>query len=1409
LNFLLVYVGNKLCIMNHLIKNNQSGFTLIEVIVSTAILVILALGIFSLILLSLRVTADNKYYVQAIEIANQKMEQIRNLPYDKVGVQGGIPGGSIPQTEIINREGIFTVNTYITYYDDPYDGLAGSDAIVNDYKIATIKVSWAGKFGNKSVTIFSKIIPRTEETNEGYGLLKISASNADAEPLAGANVRVVNSALSVDVTNPTNSDGILYLPALASFQNYKITVTKTDEESSGIYYGADRTYDISTGKSPVHLSVTEGDKTEENFTIDKLAHLRIRTVSNNLPANWRVNSPQNARNQINANFSLDGSDNMYFIWQSDTATSSYIYAQKYNSSSVKQWADDYKISNTAFQRNPDIAAAANGNSFIVWQDNSIHLKQITYSGSGNYAKKNADNIINSKTTSSLNLKKSNFKLLVSRINRYEWSGAGLSFAKNAIRQTYKKLIKQLKNNTKKIYNNTSALLANLFHNNLTINSARAAGLIVQTKIGAIVNNNNTLTAVFNSQPTEGNVIIAIAVHRNAYKSFNLPANAAGVFTKSAYSDSSWYLDVGIWHKVIGANEPSQVTITSDGNIKGGVLMIMEVSGLDINNLIDVVSTNDETGSNGLTASTGSTAQSASIGFGVAAAAFADNNFVTPNSSNWTSTSNDIWIQRLWRDWWQGYDGSLAVATMDITAANSQSAALALSGGGAEQRNSALAVFRIKTPNDATVSAINSQTASMMIPSAGQYAGGAFVITDDTGAHNVTGITISENGTVDAQNNLSNIKLYYDIDATAPYDCAGEQYDAGVDAQFGAAAGFNGADGSASFTDNIGISTSKTLCVYTVLDVLSGAGKDETIEIKINNPANDITIDTGAVLPDTAVEINGSTVLLKPAELSQIHYRWRDDDGSETAASWKENQDTPTTVKIGSITRLRFEISNEGSVGSGATQYRIEYGESSTNCSDILSWTALPNDSSQHWQIINSANLTDGEATTNISGLTDENTNFKAGEAKDADNQTSAITLASNEFTELEYTIAATSNASDSNYCFRLTDAGSAADFDYTEYPEISIIGDENIYIAGLNPDSGELWSVKKVNSDGTNTDQTNPKIAITSNSATTTVIWQDERNGNIDIYAQTLDVYGNKLWANDLQITASSTDEYSPAVSFDSNDNIVVAWVNNNISDEEIYMQKFDLAGIKIWPNPKNISNSSFNDYSPSLAVDNSNNIYLSWTENISGVLNTRLAKLNSDGAVQWKTQANISSSGNNQYDSAVAINNSLSFVYVSWTDDRGGNEDIYAQKYDFNGNAQWTNDVKININLTASAQSNSVLAINSADEPFAAWQDNRDDNYNIYASNFTDPGSPSGYGNVPIRVYGTKTISETPVIYEFDHDQYTDANGYADLSLEWDAGYSIELVSASTSLKIIYTDPIQPLEILPDETKEWIIYVE
>ena len=96
-------------------------------------------------------------------------------------------------------------------------------------------------------------------------------------------------------------------------------------------------------------------------------------------------------------------------------------------------------------------------------------------------------------------------------------------------------------------------------------------------------------------------------------------------------------------------------------------------------------------------------------------------------------------------------------------------------------------------------------------------------------------------------------------------------------------------------------------------------------------------------------------------------------------------------------RLRFGISNETAVSTGNVSYELQVAEG-WNCWSY-SYTAV--DSFADWSITASGYITSGEATSNINpGLTDEATTFVSGELRDDSDTTGAITLNSDEFTEI-------------------------------------------------------------------------------------------------------------------------------------------------------------------------------------------------------------------------------------------------------------------------------------------------------------------------------------------------------------------------------------------------------------------------
>lgn len=88
---------------------------------------------------------------------------------------------------------------------------------------------------------------------------------------------------------------------------------------------------------------------------------------------------------------------------------------------------------------------------------------------------------------------------------------------------------------------------------------------------------------------------------------------------------------------------------------------------------------------------------------------------------------------------------------------------------------------------------------------------------------------------------------------------------------------------------------------------------------------------------------------------------------------------------------------------------------------------------------------------------------------------------------------------------------------------------------------------------------------------------------------------------------------------------------------------------------------------------------------------------------------------------------------YVTWHDARSGNFDVYLQKYDRNGAAQWTVD-GIAIYTHAATQTYPQMVSDGAGGVIVAWTDLRNGTYDIYAQRVNASGTPQwGVGGVAV----------------------------------------------------------------------------
>ncbi|MBU2330367.1 carboxypeptidase-like regulatory domain-containing protein, partial [Patescibacteria group bacterium] len=257
----------------------QRGMTLIDVLVGSALVLIVFLTLLGLLRASLLISSSSKAKAGATAVATTQMEYLRSLPYASVGTVGGIPAGNIPQTATTTMNGIpYTIRTFVAYVDDVKDGTGVSDSngITTDYKKAKVAVTYVFRETVREVALISNIAPPSIETTAGGGTLRVNVVDAVGVPVSGASVRIQNTSLAptVDVTTFSDVSGAATFPGAPTSTEYQISVTKSGYSSAETYV-RDAT---NQNPTPGYLTVVGDQTTSGTFSIDALVPFTLRTL---------------------------------------------------------------------------------------------------------------------------------------------------------------------------------------------------------------------------------------------------------------------------------------------------------------------------------------------------------------------------------------------------------------------------------------------------------------------------------------------------------------------------------------------------------------------------------------------------------------------------------------------------------------------------------------------------------------------------------------------------------------------------------------------------------------------------------------------------------------------------------------------------------------------------------------------------------------------------------------------------------------------------------------------------------------------------------------------------------------------------------------------------------------------------
>jgi hypothetical protein len=214
-------------------------------------------------------------------------------------------------------------------------------------------------------------------------------------------------------------------------------------------------------------------------------------------------------------------------------------------------------------------------------------------------------------------------------------------------------------------------------------------------------------------------------------------------------------------------------------------------------------------------------------------------------------------------------------------------------------------------------------------------------------------------------------------------------------------------------------------------------------------------------------------------------------------------------------------------------------------------------------------------------------------------------------------------------------------------------------------------------------DQGNPAI-ISDGVGGTIIVWEDSRNGNVDLYAQRLDATGRSCWqGGGVAVCTASGSQVSPSLIADGSGGAFIVWREGSSSAGVSYAQHVGVNGTVLW-NARGIRVNAATSYSDTPGIvsdgaggmivfwDNTRRITLTVPPYIAYVYSYYAQRLNSSGLPQW-TSGGVEVASFSGLDE-VAIADGAGGLIFAWEGDASGGMEfnIYAQRVSSAGAMLW-----------------------------------------------------------------------------------------------------------------------------------------
>jgi hypothetical protein len=275
-------------------------------------------------------------------------------------------------------------------------------------------------------------------------------------------------------------------------------------------------------------------------------------------------------------------------------------------------------------------------------------------------------------------------------------------------------------------------------------------------------------------------------------------------------------------------------------------------------------------------------------------------------------------------------------------------------------------------------------------------------------------------------------------------------------------------------------------------------------------------------------------------------------------------------------------------------------------------------------------------------------------------------------------------------------------------------GNGDIYAQRIETGWGVSWLENGIPICDDGAEQSVARV-VTNRYGDAIVSWIDERIASRRVYAQKVDASGAAQWpANGIPIGVNAVaGEF--AVTADGFGGAVFVWRESATTDK-LVAQRVSMAGALLWAaSGVTVCDPGGTVGGYGLAADGNGGTIIAWCDDRGNVYTQRIDAL---GTPLWTTNGIDCSPGENPR----IVPDGVGGAVVAWTDDRHGSEDVFAQRVDPSGSLMWDSNGLL-VCGEQSLQSDIEISPDGNGGFVVVWIDERNGNKDVYAQRIDQNG--------------------------------------------------------------------------------------